>query len=338
MISRTCLVLHRKSANEPAIKEAVKFVRKQGIELSVRIPWNKKNKRQVVTEALDAGATRIVAGGGDGTLNAVADALIGDGATPPLAEMGVLPLGTANDFAHGLGLPVDDLNRCLEIACVEEARPIDVGRMNGKTFINVTSGGFGAEVTATTPVGMKKALGGAAYTIMGMVKAFSLEPYAGRLLVPGEEPVEGSMLLMAVGNGRLAGGGFEVAPEAALDDGLLDLSVVGAGPEGRLSELVKELNTPTDPENQYLLYRQLEAFTIEFDRDLNLNLDGEAILTRRAEFSVLPRHLRLVFPPSACALPPRPASISQPEEPGLGPHRPPDGPGSNSPGLPRLPA
>jgi len=173
----------------------------------VRIPWNKKDKARVVREALDAGAKRVVAGGGDGTINAVVNALIGKGKKKPRATLGVLPLGTVNDFAHGLGLPVKDLKRCLEIACTARAKKTDVGRANSSSFINVTSGGFGSEITATTPVEMKKALGGGAYTIMGMIKIFKLKPYEGRLLIPGKKPIKGNMLVMAVGNNRLAGGG-----------------------------------------------------------------------------------------------------------------------------------
>lgn len=297
MASEHCLVLHRKSANEPAVKVAVQHVRGKGIKLRVRISWNKKDKTRVVKEALAAGAARIVAGGGDGTLNAIANALVGKGKKPPRAAMGVLPLGTANDFAHGCGLPVEDLSRCLEIACTREAKPIDVGRMNGKSFINVASGGFGAEITATTPVEMKRALGGGAYTIMGLVKAFSLEPYRGRLLVPGEKPFEGSMLLMAVGNNRLAGGGFEVAPKARLDDGLLDLAVVGQRGDAapRRAQLLEEIKAPDAPDNQYLHYRQLAEFTIECQREVHVNLDGEPTSERSLKFSVLPRRLEVAF-------------------------------------------
>ena len=75
MSSETCLILHRKSANELPVKEAVKHVRSQGIKLRVRIPWNKKDKPRVVKEALADGATRIIAGGGDGSINAVVNAL-----------------------------------------------------------------------------------------------------------------------------------------------------------------------------------------------------------------------------------------------------------------------
>jgi lipid kinase YegS len=271
-------------------------VRGQGIDLRVRIPWNKRDKRRVVREALDAGSTRIIAGGGDGTINAVVNALVGKGKKPPRATMGILPLGTANDFAHGLGLPVDDLGQCLEIACTRPAQQIDVGRANGKCFINVASGGFGAEITATTPVKMKKALGGGAYTLMGLIKAFNLKPYEGRLLVPGEEPVEGAMLVMTVGNSRLAGGGFEVAPEASLDDGLLDVAAVTYRAEdAELRKLAAELKTPTSPDNEILFYRQLSEFTIEATETWHFNMDGEPVQANTFAFSVLPKHLGVVF-------------------------------------------
>jgi lipid kinase YegS len=294
MGSKICLILHRKSSNDPKIKEAVKHVRGKGIDLRVRIPWNKKDKPRVVREALDDGAKRVIAGGGDGTINAVANALVGKGKKKPRAIMGVLPLGTANDFAHGCELPVDDLKRCLEIACTSPARMIDVGRANSRCFINVTSGGFGAEITATTSVDLKKKLGGGAYTIMGLIKVFDLKPYEGRLLVPGEKPREGNMLLMAVGNNRLAGGGFEVAPKAKLDDGLLDLAMVRHDPKA-LTRLAAELETIDSPDNRVIYYRQLAEFTFEAKREVHFNLDGEPIRTSRLKFSVLPRHLGVVF-------------------------------------------
>jgi len=294
MSSRNCLILHRKSANEPAIKEAVKLVRSKGIDLRVRIPWNKKDKPRVVQEAVAAGSKRIIAGGGDGTINAVVNGLVGKGKKKPRATLGVLPLGTANDFAHGLGLPVEDLGRCLEIACTVKAKKIDVGRANSSSFINVTSGGFGSEITATTPVEMKKALGGAAYTLMGLIKVLKLKPYQGRLHVPGKKPISGNMLVMAVGNSRLAGGGFEVAPNARLDDGLLDLAIVSKG-QGSLDRLKSEMEMPDNPENEFIHYWQLSEFTIETDEDVHFNLDGEPTLQRKLKFSVLPRHLGVAY-------------------------------------------
>ncbi len=164
------LILHRKSANRPEVKEAVKSVRQSGIDLKVRIPWIKKDKGVLIKELLKQGHRRIIAGGGDGTLNAAANAILKSKKYAPESEMGVLPLGTANDMAHGLDLPCDNLKESLHIACTRDARPMDVGVMNKHYFINVASGGFGAEVTATTAQELKRRLGGAAYTLNGLVK------------------------------------------------------------------------------------------------------------------------------------------------------------------------
>ena len=295
MSNSTVLILHRKSANEPYIKEAVKAVRKAGIKLRVLVPFNKAEKPRVVREALERGAERIIAGGGDGTINAVANALIGKGKEKPSVTLGVFPLGTANDFARGCGLPSDDLAECLRIACTREGRAIDVGRMNKSFFINVASMGFGAEITATTPVELKKKLGGGAYTLMGMVKAMNLTPYTGRLLIPGQEPIEGNMLFGAVGNNHFAGGGFDIAPNAQLDDGLMDLTAIMHSPGFSPTELASELENPMNANNRFVFYRQLSEFTIEADQPLHCNLDGEPVSKKKLRFRVLPQHLRVAF-------------------------------------------
>ena len=200
-----------------------------------------------------------------------------------------------NDFARGCGLPSDDLTECLRIACTREGRAIDIGRMNKHFFINVASMGFGAEITATTPVELKKRLGGGAYTLMGMVKAMNLTPYTGRLLIPGQDPIEGNMLFGAVGNNHFAGGGFDIAPNAELDDGLLDLTAIMQSPGFSLTELARELENPMNPDNRFVAYRQLPEFTIDADQPLHCNLDGEPVSKKKLRFSILPRHLKLAY-------------------------------------------
>lgn len=295
MSEKNCLILHRKSANRPEVKQAVKAARNAGLDLRVLVPFNKKEKPRVVFEALERGATRIIAGGGDGTINAVANALIGDGSTAPDAELGIMPLGTANDFARGCELPVDDLAECLRIACTRESRSIDVGCVNKRFFINVASAGFGAEITATTPVNMKKALGGGAYALMGLIKAADLSPYSVKLEVFGEETLSGQMLFMAVGNNRFAGGGFAVAAHSNMNDGLLDLTAVMQGSGLDLARLKQELDDPMNRGNQHIVYRQLDAFTIRSENKLHCNLDGEPLLKRKFRFSVMPSHLKVVY-------------------------------------------
>jgi len=287
------LVLHKKSCARPEVKAAVKHVRQSGIDVDVYIPWSRKDLRRFVRQAIKDGAQRIVAGGGDGTLNAVVNAMIWGDARPK-ASLGILPLGTANDFARGAGIDAKDLMGALELACTGSPTKIDVGRMNDQYFINVASAGFGAEVTATTPQDMKKLLGGMAYSIMGFVKAFQFEPYEGRLILPDGVVKEGSMLIMAVGNSRFAGGGYEVAPQASVTDGLLDVAVVSGLRPDNLSRMVEELRDPVNPRNEHLLYRQLSTFTIETGKPLHVNLDGEPIKGTHFEFQCCPEALSVV--------------------------------------------
>jgi lipid kinase YegS len=290
---KTCLILHKKSCTRPEVKAAVKRVRQSGIDVDVYIPWNRKDLRRFVRQTIKDGAQRIVAGGGDGTLNAVVNAMI-RGDMRPKASLGILPLGTANDFAKGAGIDAEDLISALELACTGSATKIDVGRMNDWYFINVASAGFGAEVTATTPQDMKKLLGSIAYSIVGFVKAFQLEPYEGRLILPDGTVKEGSMLIMAIGNSRFAGGGYEVTPQASMTDGLLDIAVVsGLLPED-LNRIIGELRDPMNSRNKHLLYCQVSAFTIETGKPLHLNLDGEPISGTHFEFRCCPEALSVV--------------------------------------------
>ena len=291
--AKACLVLHKKSCTRPEVKAAVKHVQKSGIDVDVYIPWSRKDLRRFVRQAIKDGAQRIVAGGGDGTLNAVVKCH-DQGRQTPRASLGILPLGTANDFAKGAGIDATDLTSALELACTGSPTKIDVGRMNDQYFINVASAGFGAEVTATTPQDMKKFLGGAAYSIMGFVKAFQLEPYEGRLILADGAVKEGSMLIMAVGNGRFAGGGYEVAPKAILTDGLLDVAIVSGLRTDNLSRVVEELKHPANPQNEHLLYHQLAAFTIETKKPLHMNLDGEPIKGTHFEFRCIREALSVV--------------------------------------------
>ncbi len=294
-MTETVVILHRKSANEDYVKSAVKTLQKEGHDFRVLVPFNKKEKPRILREAIKAGARRIIAGGGDGTINGIADAIVGKGKKKPSVSLGIFPLGTANDFARGCGLPIDDKTECLRIALTRDAHEIDVGVLNGRTFVNVASLGFGAEITATTPIELKKALGGAAYTLMGLVKALKLTPYPGRVVVPGEETTSGSMLFAAVGNNHFAGGGFDIAPLAKMDDGLLDLTAIRVDRGIQLGSLAKEFEDPMNPDNKHIAYRQLAEFTIESEQKLHCNLDGEPVRKKRLHFSVRPRHLKVVY-------------------------------------------
>ena len=139
-------------------------------------------------------------------------------------SLAILPLGTANDLAHACRIPLDPLG-ALRLAKSGPETKVDVGRTNGRYFLNMATGGFGAHVTAVTPNELKKVLGGAAYFLTGLTHFTSIRPEHGRFSGPGFT-WEGPFLILAVGNGRQAGGGHQLCPEALINDGLLDVRVL----------------------------------------------------------------------------------------------------------------
>ncbi|MGI9522254.1 MAG: lipid kinase YegS [Hyphomicrobiaceae bacterium] len=293
-----CLILHKKSCMRPEVKAAIKAAKKSGVELTIRIPWTKRDISTFVKQAIKGGISRIIAGGGDGTLGGVANCLMQKNRAKK-TSLGVFPLGTANDFARGAGVPREDLVAALQLAATGEATPIDVGEVNGRYFVNVASGGFGAEITATTPRDLKAALGGIAYSIVGLARVLEFKPYRGTYTGPDGVPETGTMMVMAVGNNRFAGGGFEVAPSADLQDGLLDVAILSTDELPPLGAIRAELKDPMNVANRFLRYRQVPSFSVEADRPLHLNLDGEPMIERRFHFDTHPGALRVVLGKSA---------------------------------------
>jgi YegS/Rv2252/BmrU family lipid kinase len=177
-------------------------------------------------------------------------------------------------------------------------RKIDIGVCNGRPFVNVASGGFGAEVTATTPPKMKQALGGAAYSLMGLITALKLTPYRGTLTTP-EGTVAGELLLLAVCNGRQAGGGYVVGPQARLDDGLLDVLIVPNVSVDAWGQVLHDLLNRGQQPGERVHYLQVPKLEITAERPLYINLDGEPLLDAHFEFRVLPKRLSAVLPTSS---------------------------------------
>lgn len=292
MAANSLLIVNRKSAARPDLRAAVKAAQKEH-SLDVRVPWSNKQLRKDILRAVRKGTRRVIAGGGDGTINNVAAALLRLDLAGEV-EFGFVPLGTANDFARGCGDLGDDLAASLTRALTGDALPTDLGEINGQPFVNVASGGFGAMVTATTPREMKAQLGGLAYTLHGLSRLGDMRPHTCRFTLDGTEEIDASISFMAVGNSRYAGGAFDVAPEAVLDDGLLDLAFLSQDWERSPGFIVREILDPTNPENQTLVYRRFSTCRMEADRPFHLNLDGEPVEAEAFDIRVLPAAIRMV--------------------------------------------
>ena len=294
----TRIILHGKAAGNASVRTAVRAVRQNSHPVEVRVTWEPGDAARLTAEAVaDAGAgkvTCIVAGGGDGTINEVFATAYGAG-LPVQCSLGILPLGTANDFAHATGVPVQDLTAALQFATGTPPRWIDMGLLNDRPFINLVSGGFGSRVTVETDPELKRRLGGLAYVLTGISRFGELSANRGSFRAEGFS-WEGPFVAVAIGNGRQAGGGVPLCPDAVLDDGLLDLMIL---PElnhaARLDTFSHLLREGAAAVRAQLVTSRSSWIEYESENELNVNLDGEPTLVKRFRVEcrqrVLPVHL-----------------------------------------------
>ena len=299
------LILNGKSAGDDDLREAVGALREAGITLDVRVTWEDGDAERYVAEAIRDGVDTVIAAGGDGTLSEVATTLAHrDGPADALPSLGLVPLGTANDFATAAGIPDEPLP-ALQLVRDAAPAPVDLLRIDAEDgphwCANLASGGFGTEVTVETDEGLKKMLGGLAYLITGVAKLGRIEPVAARVRGP-EFEWQGDFIALGIGNGRQAGGGQALCPDALIDDGLLDLTIV---PE-LSGEVAATVGTLVKDGKHAALDRvatraRLPWVELEADQSLILNLDGEPVQSRRFRIECVPSRIRMHLP-TACPL------------------------------------
>src|SRR5213596_2225129 len=291
MNKKVLLILNGKAAGNDALQTAVARQRAIGHTIEVRVTSEKGDARRFVAETGEVDL--LIAAGGDGTLNEVVHGLM-DLSMAQRPVLGVVPLGTANDFATGCGIPRDP-EKALALCMEGEAVPIDVGKANEHWFLNAASVGFGAQITATTSPELKRLLGPAAYTVMGAILAMNVHHYHGRLILPDRE-ISGSGPVAIVGNGRQTGGGFQVAPRALIDDGLLDVLVVRQIPPTAALTAARELQQ-LSPDGEYISYWQTPWAEVHSEEVIPVNLDGEPVRFSSVRYEAVPKAIHLVVPP-----------------------------------------
>jgi lipid kinase YegS len=289
---KVLLILNGKAAGHDVVRTAVARQRAARHRIEIQVTSEKGDARRFAARA--GKVDLLIAAGGDGTLNEVVHGLM-DLSTVARPVLGVVPLGTANDFATGCGIPHDP-EQALALCMEGNEVAIDVGKANEHWFLNAASIGFGAEITATTPPELKRLLGPAAYTVMGAILATNLRHYQGRLTLPDRE-ITGSAPVAIVGNGRQTGGGVQVAPRARIDDGLLDVLIVRDIPATALLTAARELQE-LSPDGEYISYWQTPWAEVYTEEAIPVNLDGEPVRFSSVRYEAVPRAIRLIVPPS----------------------------------------
>ncbi|AHG19002.1 lipid kinase [Chania multitudinisentens RB-25] len=286
------LIINGKGAGNEEIRSSVKQLRDEGLTLHVRVTWEQGDAARFVAEASQLGAKTVIAGGGDGTINEVAAAL----AQLPAAKrptLGIVPLGTANDFATACNIPLAP-EQALQLALKGRAVPIDLAKVNeDRYFINMATGGFGTRITTETPEKLKAVLGGVSYFIHGLLRLDALK--AERCEIRGPDfRWSGDALVIGIGNGKQAGGGQKLCPNALINDGLLQLRLLTA--EELLPTLISTLFS--GEANSSVIDASLPWLEIHAPHELTFNLDGEPLKGEHFRIELLPNAIECRLPPN----------------------------------------
>jgi YegS/Rv2252/BmrU family lipid kinase len=280
---------HR-DAGRARVEIARTVLARLGCVPDVRVTERAGHARDLVRALVDAGASRVVAWGGDGTVNEVAATLV-----PAGVPLGIVPSGSGNGLATELGLSTQP-DAAFERAVRADARSIDAGELNGRLFFNLAGIGFDAQIAHefhNLPAGRR---GGLPYLTIGLRAIHRYRAQRYRVRVDGGEPFEHTALLVVFANARQYGNGAIIAPRAQPDDGRLDVVVVDDRSFfGHVRRLPHLFRGTADCAPGVTTCRAATA-TIECDAPLVMHVDGEPVPpAARADVRVLPGALRVAF-------------------------------------------
>ena len=246
-------------------------------------------------ESVEAGFEQIVSAGGDGTLNEVVNGIAAAGGGIILA---LVPLGTGNDFARTLGVPID-IDDAIEHILRGQICEIDLVRVTSdlvRYFVNVSSGGFSGLVDEKLTPEMKKTWGPLAYLRSAAAAFPQLRGYTTRVTLDDIEALELDLYNVIVANGRYVAGGIPVAPEADITDGLLDVILLPERGKADLVLLAAQILVGKHLTSDAIIFHRAKKIGIRSKPGMWFNVDGELIGNEPATFELLPKALRCVVP------------------------------------------
>jgi diacylglycerol kinase (ATP) len=233
----------------------------------------------------------VVAIGGDGTVHEVVNGLLGAADGPAL---GILPAGSGNDFARAAGIPVGDPAAALRAMLEGDVRSVDVGRVNGRYFVNGM--GWGLDGRVAVQIARRRRFAGRAMYLAALLSALRGQRPAHVDICLDGRTVPGFVTLIAVTNGPCYGGGFRICPHARIDDGQLDLCVADAMSRLSILRLVPRVMRGTHLGHPRVWYARGTTVTLTSRIGLPAHADGEVIdaAATRLEVAVVPGGVRMV--------------------------------------------
>lgn len=263
----------------------------QGAE--IRFTKEEGDATRFAREAVEQGAELVLAAGGDGTLNEVVNGIA------PAADrvcVGLIPHGTGNDFARMLRLP-SSVEECLEVIKAGRVWKIDLVRVTSdqvRYFLNVSAGGFSGTVNEKMTPEIKDDWGPLAYLRCAAEALPELRAYRTKIILDDTDTLELDLYNVVVANGRYVAGGTLIAPEASIDDGLLDIILVPENPAMDLALVAAQIALGKHLDSEGVVFRRAAKVAVESTPGMWFNVDGELVGNEPAVFEVMPKALNFI--------------------------------------------
>jgi diacylglycerol kinase (ATP) len=294
--SQTCVILNPLAGSVRDLDEVTRQIERLS-ETEIHLTTKAGSAVRLARTALRKGCKMIVAAGGDGTLNEVINGIQENAGE---TCVGLIPLGTGNDFARTLGLPTG-LDEALEVLRAGRTRAIDLVRVTSdevRYFINVSAGGFSGLVDEKLTPEMKKNWGPLAYLRSAAAALPELRAYRTTLAFDETESLTLQLYNVVIANGRYVAGGRLIAPEASVDDGMLDIILIQERSAPELALLAAQVAMGAHLSSDAIVFRRAAKLTVNSKPGMWFNVDGELVGNEPARFEILPRALRFVVPKS----------------------------------------
>jgi diacylglycerol kinase (ATP) len=278
-----------KGRGERLAEPVAERLRALGASVDVVIGRDADDALTLLRDRVAAGLDAVVALGGDGLVNLALQVVAGTD-----VPLGVVPAGTGNDFARALGLPLGDPMDAVDYLAAGEARQVDLGRAAGRWFGGVLGSGFDSLVNEranrmTWPRGPMR------YNVAMIAELRTFRPLTYELVVDGE-PWRTDAMLVAVGNSASYGGGMRVCPDASLEDGLLDVTVLGPISKVEFIRVFPKVYKGTHVHHRAVTVKRAKVVSLS-SLGVTAYADGERVASLPVVCEAVPKALHVLAPP-----------------------------------------
>ncbi|MGI8819504.1 MAG: diacylglycerol/lipid kinase family protein [Chthoniobacterales bacterium] len=288
---KTCIICNPGAGNvEP---DTIRAQLQRFPSATIEFTEGKGSATKLAQAAAEGGCEQVIAAGGDGTLNEVIN-----GVAPHAGrlQVGLIPLGTGNDFARMLDLPTD-VDDCIDLLRAGQVRPIDLVRVTAdavRYFVNVSAGGFSGTVNEKMSPEIKQSWGPLAYLRCAAEALPELRAYCTEITLDSAATLSLNLYNVVIANGRYVAGGTLIAPEASIDDGQLDIILVPENPATDLALVAAQIALGRHLTSEGVVFRRAAKVEVRSDPGMWFNVDGELIGNEPAVFEIMPRALQFL--------------------------------------------